>query len=145
MSFKPNFVATLPVSASSTTDPVQARRNALLVRLEDQKALAKNPEHKRTYKIRAKDEHGKIAYQTGQANIRPSWRDGTFYVRIGNGTLLELAKGMAGIAFKSQDELVQAIEWVAGQVSAGTYDKQLEAAAAKSRARLQNKKKTKAA
>ena len=145
MSFKPNFVATLPVSASSTTDPVQARRNALLVRLEDQKALAKNPEHKRTYKIRAKDEHGKIVYQTVEANIRPSWRENVFYVRIGNGTLLDLAKGQAGIAFKTKEELVQGIEWVSAEVAKGSYDKQLEAAAAKSRARLQNKRKSKAA
>lgn len=140
--FVPTFVATLPLSTSSTTDPVQARRKALLVRLADQIALANNPEHKRTFTIRTKDEHGKIVYQTGSANIRPSWRENVFYVRVGNGTLLDLAKGQPGIAFKSPQELVQSIEWVAGEVAKGTYDKQLETAAAKSRARM---KKTKAA
>lgn len=144
MNFKPTFVATLPMSTSSS-DPVQARRNALLVRLADQKALAKDPSHKRSFKIRTKDEHGKIVFETGTANIRPSWRENVFFVRIGNGTLLELTKGQYGIAFKNNEELAQSIEWVASEVAKGTYDKQLDAAAAKSRARLQKNKKTRAA
>jgi len=144
MSFKPNFVATLPVSASSA-DPVQARRKALLVRLEDQKALAKDPSHRRTFKIRTKDDTGKIVFETGTANIRQSWRENVFFVRVGNGKLLELAKGQTGISFKSNDELVQVIDWVAAEVAKGTYDKQMEDAAAKSRARLQKNKKPKAA
>ena len=127
MSFKPTFVATLPGSASSA-DPVQARRKALLERLKDQKALAVNPSHQRTFKVRTKDAAGKTVFETGSANIRPSWRDNVFFVRIGNGKLLELAKGQPGIAFKSKDDLVQAIDWVASQVSAGTFDKQLETA-----------------
>jgi hypothetical protein len=52
---------------------------------------------------------------------------------------------ISGISFKTRDELVQAIEWVANEVAKGTYDKQLEDAAAKSRARLQKNKKTKTA
>jgi hypothetical protein len=142
--FKPTFVAALPLSASSA-DPVQARRKALLVRLEDQKALATNPSHRRSFRVRKKDEHGNTVFETQTANVRQSWRDGTLYVRIGNGRSLEFAKGSPGIAFKTTDELVQAIEWVAHEVAKGTYDKQLEDAAAKSRARLQKNKKTKTA
>jgi len=127
MNFKPTFVTTLPMSASSA-DPVQARRKALLARLEDQRALANNPKHLRSFKVRKKDENGNTVFETGTANIRQSWRENVFFVRIGNGKLLELAKGQAGIAFKTKDELVQAIDWVASQVSAGTFDKQLEAA-----------------
>jgi hypothetical protein len=144
MSFKPTFVATLPVSTSSA-DPIQARRNALLARLKDQKALANDPSYRRTFKIRTKDETGKIAFETGTSTIRQSWRDNVFFMRIGNAKLLELAKGQPGIAFKSKEELVQAIDWVAAEVAKGTYDKQLEEAAMKSRARLQKNKKAKAA
>jgi hypothetical protein len=125
MSFKPTFVATLPVSASSA-DPVQARRNALVARLNDQKALANNPKHVRSFKVRKKDDKGNTVFETQTANVRPSWRDNVFFVRVGRGKLLEFAKGQPGIAFKTKDELVQAIDWVASQVTAGTFDKQLE-------------------
>src|SRR5690348_3110943 len=90
-------LTTLPVTAA-TTDPVQERRNRIIVRLEEQKALLSNPNM-----TRAVTEKGETKQQKIRSWVRPA-PDGSlvFFVRAGFGPL-ELAKGKSGVVVKSLD------------------------------------------
>src|SRR5690349_7111033 len=92
-------LTSLPLAAS-VSDPVQERRNRIVVRLEEQKALLSNPNL-----TRAVTEKGTTKQQKIRSWVRQGPDGGiVFFVRAGFQTI-ELAKGKSGVAVPSMDKL----------------------------------------
>ena len=110
-------------------NPVLVRRAKLVRRLEDQKALARDPTYTLTVAKWAKTEaRGKDLVQQ-RKRVRPWWHEdvlGTIglTVRYG-GRALEFEKGKTAIVVPNKDALVPTIEAVIAAVRAGELDELL--------------------
>jgi hypothetical protein len=107
-------------------DPVLARRAKLVARLEDQIALAKDPNYAPTDQRRVKGEDGTKKLTEVPRNVRPWWQTDVtgvtvFTVRYGFRPI-EFEKGKAGIAVPSKDKLVSVIQTIVAAVRAGELD-----------------------
>ena len=111
-------------------NPVLVRRAKLVQRLEQQKALARDPTYTLTVAKWVKTEtSGKDLVQQ-RKRVRPWWREdvlGTIglTVRYG-GRALEFEKGKTAIVVPNMDELVPTIEAVIAAVRAGELDELLD-------------------
>ena len=111
-------------------NPVLSRRAKLVERLEEQKALAQNPNYVATLKRWVKGPDGLKQLVESQRPVRPWWRmDVTggmvLTVRYGFKTI-EFEKGKAGIAVPSKEKLVSVIDTLIEAVRAGELDASLQ-------------------
>jgi len=121
-----NFT-TVPKGAVS---PVIVRRGKLVTRLEEQKALALDPNYVPTIKRWKKSDDGTKQLVDLQRRIRPWWRIDAaggivLTVRYGFKTI-EFEKGKAGIAVPSKEKLIGVIDTLIAAVKAGELDAILE-------------------
>jgi hypothetical protein len=104
-------------------DPVMIRRKEVVARLELQKALAADPQHVRTVKVKGVEKTSKI---------QPMWRpmpDGSFcfVLRVGFKPI-EFAPGKSAIAVPSLDKLPGIIDTLIGAVRDGSLDDKIKPA-----------------
>jgi hypothetical protein len=121
-----NFT-TVPKGA---VNPVIIRRGKLVTRLEEQKALAQDPNYLPIIKRWKKSDDGTKQLVDLQRRIRPWWRTDVagsivLTVRYGFKTI-EFEKGKAGIAVPSKETLVSIIDTMISAVRAGELDAILE-------------------
>ena len=111
------------------SSPVHYRRKKLVERLEEQKALAKDPAHLRlTRKWQKKD--GERIMSEKKTSVRPWWKTDEkgqviFSVLIGYKPV-EFEKGKGGILVGSPDKLPAVIDTLVSAVRAGELDSHLE-------------------
>jgi hypothetical protein len=115
-------LASLPKTAF---DPVLSRRNKLLNRLEEQRALLADPNLVRSVQRWVKKD-GEKTLTTKQQRVAPWWReDGSgrllMCVKYGNKPI-EFEKGKAAIAVPSRDQLPKVIETLITALRAGELD-----------------------
>ena len=111
------------------SSPVHYRRKKLVDRLEEQKALAKDPNHIRlSRKWQKKD--GERVMTEKKTPIRPWWKTDEkgqviFSVLVGYKPI-EFEKGKGGIIVGSADKLPVVIDTLVAAIRAGELDSHLE-------------------
>ena len=123
------FTALPSVVANPTLD----RRTKIIARLEEQKALAKDLNYKRTIR-RREDKDGTKVLVEKQQRVLPWWRaapNGSYALAIRLGNLVEFDKGKTAIAVPSLDKLPSVIDTLISAIRNGELDSQLEAASVK--------------
>ena len=115
--------------ASGGGDPILSRRAKLIARLEDQIAIAKDPNYAPTDQRRVKGEDGSKTLVAVPRNVRPWWRTDVagatvFTVRYGFKPI-EFEKGKAGITVPSKEKLISVIQTMIAAVRAGELDELL--------------------
>jgi Family of unknown function (DUF6641) len=101
------------------------RRDRLILRLEEQKALLQDPAYLRTVQ-RWVEQDGQKRQVEKQQKVRPWWRTdsaGNVVMSVHFGTKpIELEKGKAGIAVPSKEKLAALIDTLSAAVKAGEVD-----------------------
>lgn len=125
-----------------TTDATQVRREKLIGRLEEQKALLDNPNLIRTIQ-RSIKENGEKRIVSKQHKVRPWWRSDSagqlfMSIRFG-GRPVEFEKGKSAVSVPSKEKLPTVITTLIEAVRAGELDDVL-AQASKGRGFLKNRK-----
>jgi hypothetical protein len=123
------FTALPSVGANPTLD----RRAKIVTRLEEQKALALDPNYKRTIR-RREEKDGTKALVEKQQRVLPWWRtapNGSYALAIRQGNLVEFEKGKTAISVPSFDKLPSVIDTLISAIRNGELDAQLEAARVK--------------
>jgi hypothetical protein len=123
---------------SRDLDPVQARRDKIIAKLNEQLALLADPNFQRT--VRKK---GGVEVQKKVSKWFVTSPDGisnTFFVRFGHKPL-EFEKGKAGITC-APDKLPDVIDLIIAAVKSGELDAQLAANSADIRKKIAKKKST---
>lgn len=124
------------------SDATQVRREKLIGRLEEQKALLDNPNLIRTVQ-RSVKENGEKRIVSKQHKVRPWWRadsGGQLFMSIRfGGRPVEFEKGKSAISVPSKEKLPTVITTLIEAVRAGELDDVL-AQASKGRGFLKNKK-----
>lgn len=115
-----------PLPKLSSTDPVVHRRNKLITRLNQQIALAQDPNFAPTRHKWVDGEHGKELRET-KKRVRPWWRvadaSGNVVLSIRYGAKpIEFEKGKAAILVGKKEKLIATIETVIAAVEAGELD-----------------------
>ena len=123
-SFKTLTFTQLPKLTAA--DPVIHRRNKLIVRLQQQIALAQDPNFTLTRQKWIADETGVKQLRELRKRVRPWWRtDATgavvLTVRYG-ARVIEFAPGKAAIAVGKKEKLITILETVIQVVEAGELD-----------------------
>src|SRR3984957_8584290 len=112
-------------------DPVMIRRDRLIRRLDEQKALFQNPSYVRTVQ-RWVEQDGQKRQVEKQQKVRPWWRTdaaGHVLLSVHFGTKpIEFEKGKAGIAVPSKEKLPALIDSLVAAVKAGELDEVLKKA-----------------
>ena len=124
-SLKSLTFAAVPTTNSS---PLLARRSRLIEKLEDQKALLKDPGYVRVVQ-RWKKQDGERVLVERRLPVRPWWRTDekgqvVFFVRIG-WKLLEFEKGKTGVVAGTMEQLPTVIDTLIEAVRAGELDPML--------------------
>jgi hypothetical protein len=122
---------TLP---KSTLNPTLDRRTKIIARLEEQKALLRDPGYMRVVRAWGKNDSGEKTMVDKKQRVLPWWSaqpsgSCVFFVRAG-WKPIEFEKGKAAIAVPSIDKLPSVIETVIAAVRAGELDEQLAHASA---------------
>ncbi|MBS0248252.1 MAG: hypothetical protein JSR61_16675 [Proteobacteria bacterium] len=115
-----------PLPKLSSTDPVVHRRNKLITRLNQQIALAQDPNFALTRQKWVQGDSGKELRET-KKRVRPWWRvadaSGNIVLSIRYGAKpVEFSKGMHAIMVGKKDQLIPTIETVISAVEAGELD-----------------------
>jgi hypothetical protein len=115
-----------PLPRLTAADPVIHRRNKLIVRLQQQIALAQDPNFTLTRQKWIADENGVKQLRELKKRVRAWWRtDATgavvLTVRYG-ARVIEFAPGKAAIAVGKKEKLIPTIETVIAAVEAGELD-----------------------
>ena len=110
----------------SAADPVVQRRNKLIVRLQQQIELVKDPNFTLTRQKWIADENGVKTLRTLQKRVR-SWvrtdATGAVVLTVRYGAKpIEFQPGKAAIVVGKKEKLIQTIEAVISAVSAGELD-----------------------
>src|ERR1017187_4479716 len=110
----------------TAADPVIHRRNKLIVRLQQQIALAQDPNFTLTRQKWIADEHGVKQLRSLPKKVRAWWRidpTGAVVLTVRYGAKpIEFSKGLAAIAVGKKDKLIPTIETVIAAVEAGELD-----------------------
>jgi hypothetical protein len=107
---------TLP---KSTVNPTLDRRTKIIARLEEQKALLRDPGYMRLVRAWGKNDSGEKAMMEKKQRVLPAgWKP------------VEFEKGKAAIAVPSLEKLPSVIDTVIAAVRAGELDEQLAHASA---------------
>ena len=111
--------------------PKLRRRQSLIERLEEQKALAQDPQFTITKRRWIKDANGIKQPIDIQKRVKPWWRGdatGSLYLTLKSGLkTLVLDKGMTAVAVGSQDKLGAVLDALLAAAKAGELDGALEA------------------
>jgi hypothetical protein len=131
MSLKSLTFTTLPKSSVS---PTLDRRTKIIARLEEQKALLRDPGYMRVVRAWGKNETGEKVMVDKKQRVLPWWSaqlNGScvFFVRAG-WKPIEFEKGKAAIAVPSLDKLPSVIDTVIAAIRVGELDDQLAHASA---------------
>jgi hypothetical protein len=89
------------------------RRNRIIARLEEQKALLANPNFKRKIKVREKNAAGVKELVEKQQKVLPWWRvaqNGSYAFGIRAGKQVEFEKGKTAVTVPSLDKLPGVID-----------------------------------
>lgn len=113
-------------------NPIIDRRSRVIERLEEQKRLLADPNHKRTIRTTVKKDGVKNTIEK-QHRVLPWWRmtqNGSyvFFIKASQKPV-EFEKGKAAIAVPSLDKLPGLIDTLMGAVRSGELDDQLAQAA----------------
>ena len=115
-----------PLPKLTAADPVIQRRNKLIVRLQQQLALVKDPQFTLTRQKWIADETGVKQLRELRKKVRAWWRTdptGAVVLTVRYGArVIEFAPGKAAIAVGKRERLVQTIETVIAAVEAGELD-----------------------
>src|SRR5690348_6711612 len=115
-----------PLPKLGATDPVMQRRSKLITRLQQQIALANDPNYTVARQKWVKGEDGSKELREVPMKVRPWWRasaDGSVVLTVRYGAKpIEFEKGKAAIAVGKKDKLVPTIETVIAAVEAGELD-----------------------
>ena len=115
-----------PLPRLSAADPVINRRNKLIVRLQQQIALAQDPNFSLTRQKWIADETGVKQLRSLPKKIRPWWRTdatGAVVLTVRYGAKpIEFEKGNAAIAVGKVEKLKPVLETVIAAVRAGELD-----------------------
>ena len=110
----------------TAADPVILRRNKLIVRLQQQIALAQDPNFTLTRQKWIADEHGVKQLRELRKKVRAWWRTdptGTVVLTVRYGAKpIEFEKGKAAIAVGKKEKLISTLETVIAAVEAGELD-----------------------
>jgi hypothetical protein len=110
----------------SAADPVIHRRNKLIVRLQQQIALVKDPQFTLTRQKWIADESGVKQLRELRKKVRAWWRidpTGAVVLTVRYGAKpIEFEKGKAAIAVGKKEKLIPTIETVIAAVEAGELD-----------------------
>jgi hypothetical protein len=113
----------------TAADPVIHRRNKLIVRLQQQIALAQDPQFTLTRQKWIADEAGVKQLRSLPKKVRPWWRTdptGAVVLTVRYGAKpIEFERGKAGINVGKKDKLIPTIETVIAAVEAGELDTML--------------------
>jgi hypothetical protein len=131
MSLKSLTFTTLPKSSVS---PTLDRRTKIIARLEEQKALLRDPGYMRVVRAWGKNDSGEKVMVDKKQRVLAWWSaqpNGScvFFVRAG-WKPIEFEKGKAAIAVPTLDKLPSVIDTVIAAVRAGELDEQLAHASA---------------
>ncbi|MCW5692285.1 MAG: hypothetical protein KIT48_07970 [Pseudolabrys sp.] len=115
-----------PLPKLSSTDPVVHRRNKLITRLNQQIALAQDPNFALTRQKWIESENGKELRET-KKRVRPWWRvadaSGNIVLSIRYGAKpISFEKGKEAIVVGKREQLIPTIETVIAAVEAGELD-----------------------
>jgi hypothetical protein len=115
-----------PLPRLSAADPVINRRNKLIVRLQQQIALAQDPNFSLTRQKWIADETGVKQLRSLPKKVRPWWRTdatGAVVLTVRYGAKpIEFEKGNAAIAVGKVEKLKPVLETVIAAVQAGELD-----------------------
>src|ERR1700739_932550 len=115
-----------PLPKLSAADPVVQRRNKLIARLQQQIALANDPNYKVARQKWVKGENGVKELRDQPKKVSPWWRtDATGNVMLtgrDGAKPVEVERGKAPIAVGKKDKLIATIETVIAAVEAGELD-----------------------
>ena len=110
----------------TAADPVIQRRNKLIVRLQQQIALAQDPNFTLTRQKWIADEAGVKQLRELRKKVRAWWRQdptGAVVLTVRYGArVIEFAPGKAAIAVGKKEKLIPTIETVIAAVEAGELD-----------------------
>lgn len=115
-----------PLPKLSSTDPVVHRRNKIIARLNQQIALAQDPNFALTRQKWVDGEHGKELRET-KKRVRPWWRvadaSGNVVLSIRYGAKpIEFEKGKEAIVVGKREQLIPTLETVIQAAEAGELD-----------------------
>ena len=112
--------------AKGSANPTLSRRAKLISRLEEQKALAQDPNYLPTMKRWVKGSDGTKQLVESQRPIRPWWRtdaSGATVLTVRYGfKSIEFEKGKAGVTVPSKEKLTGVIDTMIAAVRAGELD-----------------------
>jgi hypothetical protein len=115
-----------PLPKVNAADPVIQRRNKLIVQLQQQIALVKDPQFTLTRQKWIADEQGVKQLRELRKRVRAWWRAdamGAVVLTVRYGAKpIEFEKGKAAIAVGKKERLIPTIETVIGAVEAGELD-----------------------
>ena len=115
-----------PLPKLTAADPVIWRRNKLIVRLQQQIALAQDPNFSLTRQKWIADETGVKQLRSLPKKVRPWWRTdatGAVVLTVRYGAKpIEFEKGKAAIAVGKVEKLKPVLETVIAAVQAGELD-----------------------
>jgi len=115
-----------PLPKLTAADPVIHRRNKLIVRLQQQIALAQDPQFTLTRQKWITDEAGVKQLRELKKRVRAWWRTdatGAFVLTVRYGAKpIEFERGRAAIAVGKKEKLIPTIETVIAGVEAGELD-----------------------
>jgi len=134
VSAKPQFSA----------DPLMLRRQKLIVKLNEQLAMAKAMASGETYAVKrlrsVKDESGVVQTVEVSKRLRPWWyqsQNGKVAISLRYGSrVIDLAKGKNAVEVANSDELIGVIGKLIAAVDAGELDQQISSTADAVRARV---------
>lgn len=115
-----------PLPKLTAADPVVQRRNKLIVRLQQQIALANDPNFTITRSKWLTDSEGVKQLRELRKKVRPWWRTdvtGNVVLKVLYGArAIEFEKGKAAISVVKREKLIPTIETVIAAVEAGELD-----------------------
>jgi hypothetical protein len=124
----------------TAADPVIWRRNKLIVRLQQQIALAQDPNFTLTRQKWIADEQGVKQLRELKKRVRAWWRTdatGAVVLTVRYGAKpIEFAPGKAAIVVGKKEKLIPTIEMAIAAVSAGEFDEMISTQMKKSSAQF---------
>jgi hypothetical protein len=117
---------TLPIPGGN---PILDRRARVIVRLEEQKLILKDPNYTRTVRTWVKKDGGERVMVEKRQRVTPWWRqhpNGSYALFVRSGLKpIEFEKGKTAIAVPSIDKLPSVIDTLITAIRAGELDQQL--------------------
>ena len=122
-----NSLKLVSFSPINNTSPEAARRRKLIAKIDEQLALAANPDYQPTKSKRVKDEDGNVQKVEVKKRIKCWWSaaaDGKINLTVRYGSkAIEFAKGKNAIELDNEEQVTSTLLKVKEAVQAGEFDK----------------------